>query len=312
MATFLYYGDFQHYGYCENWIASALDRNGHHCVRMSRLHGITDRTYGRTNAIATTVKRHHADCLLVSKAPDLLASEMEEIRNHTGCKIVMWTFDWMRHPSNWKWYGPQAKVADICFQTDGYGEQEGYEKAGIRRVELHQGCVPGLHDLPQSVLPRGPINQMGLDIVFIGSMYTERRQELFSRLSKYTAFRYFGKPGQQLWGNEFARVCYGSKIVIGDNFVNDVAGYWSDRVYLTLGCGGFFLTSYVPGLELEFENHRHLVWYHDFDEMCRLIDYYLPRESERRAIALEGYRLVHREHTYDRRIQKMTEELSKL
>jgi spore maturation protein CgeB len=308
MATFLYYGDFQHFGYCENWIADALDRNGHHCLRIQR------RREFKEEPVIEIANKYGADYLLISKAPEVQPENLRSLRAHTRMKVALWSFDWMAHPQNWEWFMPLATEADISFQTDGTDADKFYAFHGINRVELHQGCVPGLHGLPRADFRpiRYGLSTYGVDLAFIGSSYTQRRQSLFDELARYKGFRKWGEPGHQLWGNEFAAVCHLSKIVIGDNFVNNVPGYWSDRVYLTLACGGFFLAAYVPGLENEFENHRHLVWWHDFEGLHKLIEYYLPREAERRAIAVEGQRLVHREHTYDRRIQRMTEELEKL
>lgn len=305
MATILYYGEFHHYSYCENWIAAALDRNGHHCVRVQRT-----KWFDEMKLIAIA-RQTHARIVLLSKTPEVESAQLREIRKE-GLAIVFWTFDWMRHPEMWKWYAPLAKEADICFQTDGHGDPA-YKDEGIRRVELHQGCVPGLHDLPKNYDDIMSIVDLGADLTFIGSTYSDRRHQLMGSLEAHNLdLRKWGEPDGQLWGNDFARACYQSKIVIGDNFVNDVPGYWSDRVYLTLGCGGFFLTAYVPGLENEFENHKHLVWWKTFDELHELIKHYLPREGKRRMIALEGYRLVHREHTYDRRIQALTDALEKI
>lgn len=296
MATFLYYADFSHYSYCENWIADALDRNGHHCLRISRVKWFDE------HRLIQIAKEWNAEYVLLSKAPEIKPEQIRTMRD-AGLKVIWWTFDWMRHPSNWEWYGPLAKVSDLCFQTDGWGEQHKYEADGIQRVELHQGCVPGLHDLPKDSF--GMITRSQVDVAFIGSSYTERRQALISELTNCPRFRKWGDPDVQVWGESFAQAAYLSKIVVGDNFVNDVAGYWSDRVYLTLACGGFFLTAYVNGLEREFQNHVHLVWWHDFKELRQLIDYYLEHEAERRAIALGGYRLVHEKHTYDQRIQAL-------
>lgn len=305
MATFLYYGQFEHFSYCENWIASALDRNGHHCIRLQRTKWFDEH---RLIAVARQVK---ADILLLSKTPEITPEQLRDIRKE-GLTIVFWTFDWMKHPDNWSWYGPLAKEADVCFQTDGK-DSLSYAEQGINRYELHQGCVPDLHDLPSFASPLDVKLSLthASDVTFIGSTYTPRRQELLNVLRPFD-FKKWGEPGVQLWGKQFARACYLSKIVVGDNFVNDVAGYWSDRVYLTLACGGFFLTAYVEGLEQEFENHRHLVWWKSFEELEYLINYYLPRETERRAISREGYRLVHLEHTYDRRIQQVTKVLETL
>lgn len=308
MSIFLYYGEFQHFSYCENWIAAALDRNGHHCIRLQRTKWFDEQ---RLIAVARQTK---AQILLLSKTPEITADQLIWIKEQ-GLRVIFWTFDWMRHPETWKWYEPLAKVADLCFQTDGYGDHT-YAAEGIRRVELHQGCVPGLHDLPnfESAMSVSYVAEtLSANVSFIGSNYTARRHELLKHLSEHPreerTVKTWGEPGPQLWGSDFAKACYLSDIVVGDNFVNDVPGYWSDRVYLTLACGGFFLTAYVEGLEKEFDNHRHLVWWKSFDELHELIQYYRDRPAERKAIALEGYRLVHREHTYDHRIQKMAAEL---
>lgn len=307
---FLYYGQFEHYSYCENWIADALDRNGHHCLRIRRTPWFDEQR------LIKIAQDNHATHLLLSKCPEIKADQLETIKK-TGLKIVFWTFDWMRHPEAWAWYRPLAKVADVCFQTDGYGDNENYQKAGIRRVELHQGFVEGLHDLP-NCLPTSKVfapegsNGFGHDVVFVGSNYTERRHELIDVLRQFSGFQKFGEPEPQLWGEEFAAEIYFSKIVIGDNFVNDVPGYWSDRVYLTLACGGFFMPAYVPGMEKEFTNHKHLVWWESFDELKALIHFYLPNEPGRKQIALGGYQLVHGRDSYDQRVRQMIEVLETL
>ncbi len=304
-----YYGQFEHFSYCENWIIDALDRGGHHCLRIVRT-----KWFDPTRLIKIA-RDHRATHVLFSKCPEVTAEQLQMVKD-AGLTIVFWTFDWMMHPENWSWYEPLAKIADVCFQTDGYGEQEKYEALGINRVELHQGCVPGLHDFPKARnTVRARYQKYSTDVIFIGSEYTERRHELVRNLKQYsdgpsggTSFEFarHGSPGPELWGAEFSDAVYFSKIVVGDNFVNDVPGYWSDRVYLTLGCGGFFMTAYVPGLEVEFTNHEHLVWWKTFQELYELIDYYLPREADRRAIALNGYRLAHARDTYDHRVAKMT------
>lgn len=304
MAIWLYYGEFQHYSNCENWVAEALDRNGHHCLRVQRRSRFSLESLLE---IAAMAKVTH---VLTSKTPEIAPEDIRRLKE-AGLKVLMWTFDWMANPINWEWFGPRAKECDMVFMTDGMDADRFYENAGIRRVELHQGCVPGLHEPLQDVegLPY-PLTAYSADIAFIGKTYTARRRELVYMLERLPyRFRKWGEPSSDVWGKEFAAACSMSKIVVGDNFVNDVPGYWSDRVYLSLGCGAFFMTAYVPGLEREFENHKHLVWWNDFDDLVKQVEYYLPREAERKMIARQGCRLVHQEHTYDRRIQKLTREL---
>lgn len=299
---FLYYGQFERFSYCENWIADAIDRSGNYCVRVRRA------TWFDEQLLLKIAKDHQATHLLLSKTPEITADQLQTIKN-AGIKIVFWTFDWMRHADAWAWYQPLAQVADMCFQTD--GPNGGFEYNGIARRELHQGIVPGLHELPRYEFP----GWTPTDLAFVGSNYTERRHMLIERLASapdYPSFQHWGEPGPQVWGDQFANVAHYSKIVVGDNFVNNVPGYWSDRVYLTLGCGGFFLTAYVPGLEYEFANHKDLVWWNTWDELRDLIRHYLHRESARKKIALSGYRLVHGRDTYDQRVADMCRALENL
>jgi spore maturation protein CgeB len=58
-------------------------------------------------------------------------------------------------------------------------------------------------------------------------------------------------------------------------------------------------------MEKIFTNKAHLVWYHDLDEMEKLIGNYLPREGLRKAIAKQGHNYVRANHTFDNRIQQI-------
>lgn len=305
MAVFVYYAEFARFEDCENWIASAIDRNGHACIRLQR-----NRSGFDVSRLIDIIKVSDAQFLLLSKTPEVSAEQLMAIRAATGVKIVFWTFDWMRHPANWAWYGPLAKVADACFQTDGHTGGPGdssmiADAAEIDRFELHQGIDPYFH---RRIVPTPAEQEMyGAKLAFAGSTYTKRRAELVRHLERYSHFKKWGEPELPLWGRRFQAMCASTDIVIGDNFTNEVPGYWSDRCYLTLGCGGFFLTAYVEGLEKEFEDGVHLAWWQNFAEMHEKIGYYGARPDLRAQISSNGWDLVRKRDTYDQRIRKMTE-----
>jgi spore maturation protein CgeB len=71
-----------------------------------------------------------------------------------------------------------------------------------------------------------------------------------------------------------------------------------------LGCGGFFLTAYVRGMENYFENKRHLVWYHSETECLSLVEEYMAKPDLRRKIARQGYQRVHECHTFHHFVQR--------
>ncbi len=289
-----YYGMFEGPGYCENWIADALNKNGHYCTRV-------EKTLVDWTNFVHKVMKEGPDAVLFSKIPEVDALQFLKFKQLFNGKIIFWTFDYMRDPSN-AWYWPLAPLADICFQTDGIDHDGWYETNNVNRIELHQAAAPQ-HDLPASFTEED-LEEWECDVVFMGSLYHDRRIKLHKYLQDLgVKYKHFGAPEKELWGSDFAKACYFSKIVIGDNYINDIPGYWSDRSYLALGCGAFFLTAYVPFIEKAFCPTRHLITYKVISDLKQHIEYYLPREAQRKLIALEGYRHVRKYHTYDKRIE---------
>jgi len=298
-----YYGMFSGPGFCENWIADALNRNGYYCHRI-------EKTLISWEEFEDRVRKEMPDAVLFSKIPEVVKSQFETFRKLYHGKIIFWTFDYMRDPSN-EWYWALAPIADMCFQTDGIDHDGWYEDHKVKRVELHQAIAPQ-HDFPRD-LTEEDLAKWEYDVVFMGSLYTPRRERLHQALEGLgVKYKHFGSPEPELWGTDFAKACFFSKIIIGDNYINDVPGYWSDRNYLTLGCGGFLITAHVPFIERSFAVGKHLVTYQSIDDLKKYIEFYLPKEEARKLIAMEGYRHAHLHHTYDKRIEVMNSHLRSL
>jgi hypothetical protein len=103
----------------------------------------------------------------------------------------------------------------------------------------------------------------------------------------------------------YAKVCATSRIVLGINEVNDDLLYCSNRIFLTLACGAFHLTHYVPRLEDVFENGKHLVWYRDEDEALELMAHWLPAAAERARVAADGHAEAFEHHQYYHRVARI-------
>ncbi len=294
---FLYYGHFDQISDCEGWIATTLERQGHYVLRMQR----SDPALFPVMRIIDSLRMAEADVLLLSKVPEARAEELKMVKD-AGFKVVFWTFDWMKDPANWRWYAPLAQVADVCFQTDGWGEPE-YEEAGIKRVELHQGAFTDLH---HPVVPTAAEHEkFDADVAFCGSLYTQRRVELARELRRYPGFKLWGPATEQLWGRPFAAMVACSKIIVCDNYVNHVPGYWSDRIYLTMACGGFVCASLVPGIEKVFDVGRQVSVWSTFPDMHVAINFYLEHPEERERIREEGKYIIEEQHEYKHRVRKM-------
>ena len=103
----------------------------------------------------------------------------------------------------------------------------------------------------------------------------------------------------------YAKICASSRIVLGVNEVNEDTYYFSNRTFLTLACGGFHLTHYVPKLENVFRNEEHLVWYHDEEDALAKMEYWLRRDDERAVIAAGGHAEVIQHHRYFHRVARI-------
>ncbi|MBL8754990.1 MAG: glycosyltransferase [Planctomycetes bacterium] len=103
----------------------------------------------------------------------------------------------------------------------------------------------------------------------------------------------------------YAKVCATSKIVLGVNEVNEDLYYFSNRTFLTLACGAFHLTHYVPRLEDVFRDEEHLVWYRDEDEALAKIAEWVDRDDDRTRIAAGGHAEVMLHHQYYHRVARI-------
>lgn len=77
------------------------------------------------------------------------------------------------------------------------------------------------------------------------------------------------------------------------------------RIFDIMAVGGFVLTNYQPELEECFVVGKEIVCFHDFDEMEYLADYYLAHDRERTEIAINGYKRVLSDYSYEIALKKI-------
>jgi len=151
------------------------------------------------------------------------------------------------------------------------------------------------------------------DLVFLGHRNSNHRGEMLDAVGNRFDLKVYGDFKQpRLWGHAFCSAVQASKIVLGDNYLNHIPRYWSNRVYVVLAAGGFLLTPRVEGLEQQFTDGKHLVMHDCHDDLFYKIEDWLKRDKDRRRIAQNGHREVHRHHTYLHRTRELMAKLKEL
>lgn len=198
------------------------------------------------------------------------------------------------------------------FTVDNYMAKWFNENTNVRGHYLPAGVFD-----QECYIANEPISR---DIVFVGSRryhaewpYRPKLVTWLERTYK-NRFEHWGPTGRGLVrGDDLNRLYASTKIVVGDTLCPNFSyeSYWSDRVYETMGRGGFIIHPYIRGMEKEFEDRKHLVFYEykNFTQLKSLIDYYIENDDERESIRLAGHNLVKEKYTYKNRWEYILKEL---
>ncbi len=227
----------------------------------------------------------------------------------THIKTVQYYHDGWRldlHSQMVEW----GKRVDI-FLSNAKGLHDLYRSEGIKNpIFITEGCDIYEHKKRHPILPIWKS-----DVAFVGEARSdETRIDRIKRLKELCNLKVYGKNWKQFGirptlrsvnPREYGLICGGAKIVLGIDAMTTIEGHWTNRLWLTLGCGGFHLTNYIPGMEEVFTNREHLVWYHDEEECIALVREYLTEPEERNRIANAGYAYVHEHHTFHHFVDKV-------
>lgn len=291
--------------YDEEGMARALEALGHEVARYEEI------AFGASDG--EHIVHSRPDLLLFAKLkiPVVLASKLLGDCKNAGIRTVCYMPDlyWgLGREASIKQKNPIFR-ADLVCSPDGGHDQE-WKDNGIRHCVVRQG-------IPESECRDGTPISLPYEIVFVGTQNGEfqYRTDLMRRLSIKYGERFH-------WvGRHYAKECRGKdlndlyatvKIVVGDSVFSPY--YWSNRIYETLGRGGFLIHPVVPGLDKEFSYYEHFVPYHygDFDGLCKKIDYYASHPEEREKIRKAGQQHVRDNYTTLHRAKELIDHANAL
>jgi len=302
----IYIGNFQ-YSHCtETHLALTLEDMGHQVTRIQETPALTANSFPSLNG---------CDLMLWTRTPDLFTDDMPAILElckqnevptasyHLDLYIGLYRQSGLDSDPFWR--------TDYVFSPDGDPESARiFKEKGINHFYIKPAVYKG-----DCYMVNNPKDK---DVIFVGSKGYHAEYPYRPELVRWLRdtygerFEHWGNDGLGTIRNDPLNQLYGStKVVVGDSLIlPNHTHYWSDRVYETLGRGGFIIHPFVEGLEEEFGSGTpKLAFYKhgDFEQLKELIDYYLENEVERENIRVAGHHFVKSNATYNHRLKQMLE-----
>jgi hypothetical protein len=256
-------------------------------------------------------KRFKPDFVLLSRCDGLSPDTVREIIH--GKSNAMWFHNAQSFKST---YRPDiAHVVKIGKLTKTFFVW-GFEKEWAR-LGLPAKFLPSCGDVAIKPVPAEKI--LAADVAFIGSGHDPARAKFLLKVAAKYDLKVWGrewqewrKPlhwtGRSVEGNQFAAVCASSKIILGLNpsrYTGDPENMTSDRTWMTILAGGFFLGHGTTELKRMLHDGEHCAWYTDIDSCLAQCKHYLLNSHARERIRREGQGFVRQYHTFDQRIRNL-------
>lgn len=152
------------------------------------------------------------------------------------------------------------------------------------------------------------------DVAFVGQRDYHKEWSYRPMLVDWLV-KYFGATHITggLRGDALNQFYASTKVVVGDSCCigYDYPHYWSDRIYETIGRGGFIIHPRIKGLEEHFEDGKHCVFYDygDSNKLAWLIIEYVNDDAARERIRKAGHEHVKKHHTYTNRWTQILKQL---
>lgn len=191
----------------------------------------------------------------------------------------------------------------------------GFEKEW-RALGLNAKFLPSAAD--RDIKPVPPRKQFQSEVSFIGTGYDPSRAQFLQKVAGKYDLRVWGNgweewrgslnwSGRPVEGKQFAAVCSSSHISLGINPDRARGGttYTSDRTWMVILAGGFYLAPRTPGLTEMLREGEHCAWYDDVGSCLDKIGMYLENSEARERIRREGQSFARNHHTFDQRIHNL-------
>jgi len=193
-----------------------------------------------------------------------------------------------------------CRYFDLCW-TSTEDALEKYCVEGGVPLYLPEGANPDVHR------PYG--EEKTIDVSFVGQCYGKRPhiiQKLRERGIGVEAFG-AGWPRGALSHEEMVRLYSRSVINLGFGSVDGHRDTFclKGRDFEIPMSGGFYLTEYHDELKRAYEPGKEIATYDDFDDLVEKIEYFLANPDRREEIRRRGFERARRDHSWEKRFDKV-------
>jgi spore maturation protein CgeB len=293
-------------------IARAVRSLGHTCRLINALTWIQNLRGLAPPLLVRRVESFKPDAVILGRHAALLGEE--RLRKLVrGRYSAFWYFD-LRIPPR-----PDVvmlgRMADAMFVTY-LPTVETYRALGCSNVMyLPQGMDPEL-DRPAPSVPR----RYRCEVAFIGGN-SQHRSTVLRAMARSYDLQIRG-PGWQkaapdlpvaggpIYRTAYAQAVAGAAISLGAHSLPEMAVQFasaSNRMWKVMGCGGFYLGEWVPGIEALAADRVHCAWYRSVEDGVEQVRYFLDHPAERKRIAESGRSHALQQHTYAHRVRLLLE-----
>lgn len=279
----------------EEGIAVALESHGVEVLRISD--GSGDPT--------ARILEYRPDFVLTAKMQFNGGWQFLAAMREAKIPTVSWTFDLLiGHPEREPTLDAFVWLkTDYVFLTDG-GNTELYHTKGVEKITLRQGIVDAYAYMAE------PVEEYAHDIVFVGTInhiFPYRQDTMrFLKDTYGKRFHWYGANNHlEIRGHELNKLYASAKIVMGDSVYSPY--YWSNRLYETLGRGGFTIFPAVEGLSDEYKPHKHYIPYNwgDYPDLKKKIDYFLEHPEARDEIRTAAFEYTKEHYLMSHRVKQL-------
>jgi hypothetical protein len=192
------------------------------------------------------------------------------------------------------WMRETVPLVDVGFLTD--GDHVAADASG-KLVWLPQGA-------DERVVGRG-VGEPQYDVLFTGIGKGGGRDRVsFVEEMRARYGERFRHVERGVHGRALADLVARSRIVVAPD-APATDRYWSNRVYVTLGFGGFLLHPWCEGLTRQYEQYEEVAYYRSREELHEMISTYLRVPSTRAEISEAGLERTLSANLYRHRVETL-------